>query len=220
MTRSTIKKLKEPLDEPERELHRRRRAASRQQQNDSLAIVGRNLFDNEASSSANSEPKPTPPLKSLREHSSPNLASFQNPIVLLAKQTGNIISHHGGTRLKAKGEEGPEWVVRSKFEDKLSNFMLEKNLQAKGLGEMLDQHRNGMHEQFSQILTTFGKIQTPMHKHDAATFAIITRSGTTTRDPPYPTPLSPTSINNTRRIIKKEGPEDEETTTTQERDTP
>ncbi|GJU35595.1 hypothetical protein Tco_1183949 [Tanacetum coccineum] len=91
MTRSTVKKLKEPLDDPERELHRLRRAASRQPQNDSLAIVGRNLFDNKASSSANSEPKPIPPLKSLREHSSPNLASFQNPIVLLAKKIGNII---------------------------------------------------------------------------------------------------------------------------------
>ncbi|GKA06758.1 reverse transcriptase domain-containing protein [Tanacetum coccineum] len=78
-------------------------------------------------------------------------------------------------RQKAEGEEGLEWVVRSKFKDKLSNFMLEKNLHAKGLGEMLNQHRNGMHEQFSQILETFGKSGTPMPKHDALTFAIITR---------------------------------------------
>ncbi|GJU38133.1 reverse transcriptase domain-containing protein [Tanacetum coccineum] len=75
---NTIKKLKKSLNEPERELHRRRRTASRQQQNDSLAIVGRNLFDNKTSSSANSKPKSTPPLKSLREHSSPNSAGF-NP---------------------------------------------------------------------------------------------------------------------------------------------
>ncbi|GJW99867.1 hypothetical protein Tco_0183781 [Tanacetum coccineum] len=76
MTRSTVKKLKEPLDEPERELYRRRRVASRQQQNDSLAIAGRNLFDNAASSSTNSGPKPTPPFKSMRKHSSPNSAGF------------------------------------------------------------------------------------------------------------------------------------------------
>ncbi|GKF94838.1 hypothetical protein Tco_0284538 [Tanacetum coccineum] len=42
MTRSTTKKLTKPLDEPEREFHRPRRAAWRQQQNESLAIVGRN----------------------------------------------------------------------------------------------------------------------------------------------------------------------------------
>ncbi|GKB74509.1 DNA helicase [Tanacetum coccineum] len=51
MTRSTVKRLTEPLDEPEREFQRLRRAALRSHQNDSLAIAGRNLFDNEAPSS-------------------------------------------------------------------------------------------------------------------------------------------------------------------------
>ncbi|GJZ58803.1 hypothetical protein Tco_0614619 [Tanacetum coccineum] len=175
MTRSTVKKLKEPLDEPERELHRRRRAASHQQQNDYLAIAGRNLFENEASSFANSGPKPTPPLKRLREYSYPNSTGFQNLIILPVEQTGNIIDSRDIWIIQGIGEEGPEWVVRSKFEVKLSNFMLEKNLHAKGLGEMLNQHRNGMHEQFSQILETFGKSGTPMPKHDAPTFSIITR---------------------------------------------
>ncbi|GKD05952.1 hypothetical protein Tco_1180926 [Tanacetum coccineum] len=87
MTRSTLKKLKEPLDEPERELHMRRIAASRQQQNESSTIAGRNVFDNEASSFTNSGPKSTPPLKSLRDHSSPNSASLQNPIILPIKET-------------------------------------------------------------------------------------------------------------------------------------
>ncbi|GJW63509.1 hypothetical protein Tco_0115393 [Tanacetum coccineum] len=234
MTRSTIKKLKEPLEEPEKKMHRLRRAASRQQRNESLAIAGRNLFKDEASSSANSGPKPMPPFKSLREHSSPNLASFQNPIVLLVEQTGNIIDSRdiwqiqgdntweepspmnisfisevlkptfkermkkaqeqlsylttpvrkktlrnpylicdicggahkanecdsnkpqeqvclsgvdiydnpsllrfyqndnipswGNVRRRIEGEEGPEWVVKSKFEDKFANFMLEKDL--------------------------------------------------------------------------------------------
>ncbi|GJV77106.1 hypothetical protein Tco_1508690 [Tanacetum coccineum] len=75
MTRSTVKKLKEPLEEHEREMHRLRRAASRQQRNNSLAIAGRNIFADEASSSNNSGPKPTPPLKSLWEHLSPNSAA-------------------------------------------------------------------------------------------------------------------------------------------------
>ncbi|GJV23717.1 hypothetical protein Tco_1376412 [Tanacetum coccineum] len=63
MTRSTVKKLNESLEEPEREMHRLRKAASHQQRNESLVIAGRNLFDNKASSSANSGPKPTSHLK-------------------------------------------------------------------------------------------------------------------------------------------------------------
>ncbi|GKD65586.1 hypothetical protein Tco_1307694 [Tanacetum coccineum] len=40
-------------------------------------------------------------------------------------------------------EGGPEWVIKSKFENQLSNFMLEKKFHTKGIGEMLDQHRKG-----------------------------------------------------------------------------
>ncbi|GKE94903.1 hypothetical protein Tco_1579758 [Tanacetum coccineum] len=91
MTCSTIKKLMEPLDEPERELRRRRRAAWRQQQNESLAIAERNLFDDEASSSINVGAKPLTLVKTLREHSIPNSPGFQKPIILPAEQTGNIV---------------------------------------------------------------------------------------------------------------------------------
>ncbi|GJU20065.1 hypothetical protein Tco_1153407 [Tanacetum coccineum] len=72
MTRSTVKKLTEPLDEPEREFQRLRKAAMRPHQNESLAIAGRNLFDNEASSSNNVGAKPSTPPKTLHEHSRPN----------------------------------------------------------------------------------------------------------------------------------------------------
>ncbi|GJU43554.1 hypothetical protein Tco_1200820 [Tanacetum coccineum] len=92
MKRSTVKKLTEPLDEPEREFRRLRRAALRQHQNESLAIAGRNLFDDEASSSNDTKTKPITPLKTLREHSLPNSAGFQNPILLPAKQTGRIVN--------------------------------------------------------------------------------------------------------------------------------
>ncbi|GKE45121.1 hypothetical protein Tco_1472405 [Tanacetum coccineum] len=53
MTRGTVKKLTKPLDEPEREFRRLKRAACHLQQNESLAIVKRNLFDDEASTSDN-----------------------------------------------------------------------------------------------------------------------------------------------------------------------
>ncbi|GJV23716.1 hypothetical protein Tco_1376411 [Tanacetum coccineum] len=105
---------------------------------------------------------------------------------------------------REQGEEGPEWVVRSKFEDKLANFMLKKDLPAKGLGEMLNQQQNEMHNQFSQILVTFEKIQTPTPKPNTSTFAITTRSRAATRDPPYLTLSNSTTVDNTDRTIEEE----------------
>nr|GEX06276.1 hypothetical protein [Tanacetum cinerariifolium] len=87
----------------------------------------------------------------------------------------------GNNKRKEIGEAGPEWVVRSKFEDELANFMLEKKSHAKGIGEMLDQHHKEMHEQFSQILSAIGERKTLKPK--APTFAITTRSRVITRDP-------------------------------------
>ncbi|GKA48107.1 hypothetical protein Tco_0741065, partial [Tanacetum coccineum] len=119
---------------------------------------------------------------------------------------------------REQGEEGPEWVVRSKFEDKLANFMLEKDLHAKGLGEILNQQRSEMHNQFSQILTTFEKTQAPTPIPDAPTFAITTISGVTTRHPPYPTPSNMATVDNnllTETIEEKGGPKGEELTTVQ-----
>ncbi|GJU01564.1 hypothetical protein Tco_1111902, partial [Tanacetum coccineum] len=84
----------------------------------------------------------------------------------------------GNCRQKREEENGPKWVIRSKFEDKLAGFMLEKKFRTKGIGEMLDQHRKGMHEQFSKIFSTIGKSIIP--KPEAPTFAITTRSGVST----------------------------------------
>ncbi|GKE53571.1 hypothetical protein Tco_1488727, partial [Tanacetum coccineum] len=68
------------------------RAACHLQQNESLAIAGRNLFDDETSTSNNTGAKlPTPP-RTLHEHSHHNSFGFQNPIILLAEQTGRIIN--------------------------------------------------------------------------------------------------------------------------------
>ncbi|GJV96925.1 hypothetical protein Tco_1548502 [Tanacetum coccineum] len=129
MTRSTTKKLTEPLDEPEREFRRLRKAVWHQQQNESLAIARRNLFDDEASSSNNTRAKPLVPSKTLRGHSLPSSA-------------------------------------------------------------------------------------------DAPTFAITTRSGTSTRDPPYPTPPESTTIDHASRTLEKEGPKGARSSTMQNEETP
>nr|GEU86672.1 reverse transcriptase domain-containing protein [Tanacetum cinerariifolium] len=91
MTRITVKRLTKPLDEPEREFQRLRRATWHLQQNESLAIARRNLFDDEASSSNNTGTKPPTPPKTLHEHSHPNSSDFQNPIILPAERTGRIV---------------------------------------------------------------------------------------------------------------------------------
>ncbi|GJY55181.1 hypothetical protein Tco_0446845 [Tanacetum coccineum] len=72
-----------------------------------------------------------------------------------------------------KGEDGPEWIVKSRFEDELANFILEKKSHTKDIGEVLDQHRKELHEQFSQILSTIRKSKNP--EPEAPTFAITTR---------------------------------------------
>ncbi|GKB83664.1 hypothetical protein Tco_0950559, partial [Tanacetum coccineum] len=106
-----------------------------------------------------------------------------------------------------------EQVVRSKFEDKLANFMLKKKSHAKGIEDMLDQHRKELHEQFSQILFTIRKNETL--KPEALTFA-ITRSGISTQGPPFPTLPKSTSANHTKGVTEKEGPEDTEPSIIQE----
>ncbi|GJW49077.1 hypothetical protein Tco_0090428 [Tanacetum coccineum] len=91
MTRSTVKRFTKPLDEPEREFRRCRKAALRSHQNKSLAIAERNLFVVEASSSYNTGAKPPTPPKTLHEHSHPNSSGFLNLIAFLTEQTGRIV---------------------------------------------------------------------------------------------------------------------------------
>nr|GEV77861.1 hypothetical protein [Tanacetum cinerariifolium] len=91
MTRKTVKKLTKPLDKLEREFRRLRKAAMRSHQNESPAIVGRNLFDDKASSSNNTGAKPSIPPKTLHKHSRPNPSAFQNPITFPTEQTRRIV---------------------------------------------------------------------------------------------------------------------------------
>ncbi|GJR35998.1 hypothetical protein Tco_1211682 [Tanacetum coccineum] len=83
-------------------------------------------------------------------------------------------TEQGNGKRKEKGKDGPEWVVRNKFQDELVNFMLEKKFYTKGIGEMIDKHHKEMHEQFSQILSTIR--ESKFLEPEAPTFAITTRS--------------------------------------------
>ncbi|GJX34486.1 DNA-directed DNA polymerase [Tanacetum coccineum] len=63
----------------------------------------------------------------------------------------------GNSKRKEKGEDGPEWIVRSKFEDELANFMLDKKSHTKGIGDMLVQH----HQELAHKTHLFQ----PHHQH-------------------------------------------------------
>ncbi|GJS37745.1 hypothetical protein Tco_0536127 [Tanacetum coccineum] len=102
MTRSTVKKLTEPLDEPEREFRRLRRAALRSHQNDSLAIARRNLFDDEASHEAD-ECKQL----SQAEHVCLSEGDIYNDPSLLRFYQNDDTSPWGNNKRKEKGEDGP-----------------------------------------------------------------------------------------------------------------
>nr|GEV35010.1 hypothetical protein [Tanacetum cinerariifolium] len=107
-----------------------------------------------------------------------------------------------GEQQTKKGEDGPEWVVRSKFENELANFMLKKKFHMKRIREMLDQHRKEMHEQFFQIFSTIRKSK--ILEPEALTFAITTRSRVSTRDPPFPAPSQSTPANHAEGATEKE----------------
>ncbi|GJR97749.1 hypothetical protein Tco_0269923 [Tanacetum coccineum] len=91
MTRSTIKKPVEPFEEPEREMHKKRRVARLQLRNESLSIAGQNLFDEGPSFFPDLKPKSNPPAKSLREHSSPSTSNFLNLLILLEEPTNKVL---------------------------------------------------------------------------------------------------------------------------------
>ncbi|GJR17475.1 DNA-directed DNA polymerase [Tanacetum coccineum] len=65
---------------------------------------------------------------------------YNDPSLLRFYQNDDT-SPWGNNKRKEKGEDGPEWIVKHKFEDELANFMFEKKSHAKGIGDMLVQHR-------------------------------------------------------------------------------
>ncbi|GJR01988.1 hypothetical protein Tco_0524972 [Tanacetum coccineum] len=129
---------------------------------------------------------------------------YDDPSLLRFYQNDDT-SPWGNSKRKEKGEGGPEWIVRSKFEDELANFMLKKKSQAKRIRDMLVQHHKELREQYSQILSTINKSETP--KPEAPTFTITTRLGISTQDSPFPAPPRPATDNFTEGETEKEGPE-------------
>ncbi|GKC39574.1 hypothetical protein Tco_1051958 [Tanacetum coccineum] len=97
---------------------------------------------------------------------------YNDPSLLRFYQN-NDTSPWGNSKRKEKGEDGPEWIVR-----------------------------------------TINKSKTP--EPEAPTFAITTRSWTSTQDPPFPAPPQLVTNNFTEEETEKEGHEGAEPSITQE----
>ncbi|GKA59968.1 DNA-directed DNA polymerase [Tanacetum coccineum] len=238
-----------------------KRAAWRLQQNESLAIAERNLFDAEASSSNNTGAKPQTPPKTLHEHSHPNPSSFQNPITLPTEQSGRIVDssdiwliqktctfqglrnedplHHvkhylsivdniqddGATwdtsrlcffhfSLKGKAAEWLDRIPPTQILtwDQLVSRFLDYFFPIGRSHEVDECKQTNMAEQVclsggdiyddpSLLSTVRNCTETP--ESEAPTFAITTRSGVITQDPPFPALPRPTSDNLTEEKLEK-----------------
>ncbi|GKA42462.1 hypothetical protein Tco_0735122 [Tanacetum coccineum] len=210
MTRSTVKRLTKPLDEPEREFQRRRKAALRSHQNESLAIAGRNLFDDEASSSYNTGAKPPTPPKTLHEHSHPNSSGFLNPITFPTEQTGRIV------------DSRDIWLIQNtctfqglRNEDPLRHIRhylsIVDNIQAD------EATRDTSRLRFFHF-SLKGKAAVWLDRISPTQITTWDQlvSGISTQDPPFPAPPRPATDNFTEGETKKEGPEGAEPSIIQE----
>jgi hypothetical protein len=81
------------------------------------------------------------------------------------------------------GEEGPEFEIRSTFEDDLGHFTQEKGLQLKGLDELVDEQQKDIGEWFNKLNSTFDNLDMLSVSQKDPMLAITTRAGTTTKDP-------------------------------------
>ncbi|GJR65852.1 hypothetical protein Tco_0011917 [Tanacetum coccineum] len=82
---------------------------------------------------------------------------YNDPSLLRFYQNDDT-SPWGNNKRKEKGEDGPEWIIRSKFEDELANFMLKKKSYTKGIGDMLVQHQAEKNDEVEQLLSIFKQI--------------------------------------------------------------
>nr|GEV66112.1 hypothetical protein [Tanacetum cinerariifolium] len=97
----------------------------------------------------------------------------------------NHPSEQGNNKRKEKGKDGPEWTVKR---------------------DMLVQHRKGLREQYSQILSLIDRNKTP--KLEAPPLAITNRSRISTQKPPFPTVPRATTNSSMEGKTKKENPKD------------
>ncbi|GJW22940.1 reverse transcriptase domain-containing protein [Tanacetum coccineum] len=159
---------------------------------------------------------------------------YDDPSLMRFYQNDDVLPW--GNSKQKEGEDGPEWVVRSKFEEELANFMLEKKFNTKGIGEMLDQHQTV--EEMKQESRTLGinqglvnechrrtlkillRLKCETYELEESNFAIPTRSGVSTRDLHFPAPSQSTPANHADMATEKEVPKGAESSIIQDEEAP
>ena len=114
---------------------------------------------------------------------------FGDPSLLTFYQNNDFTPWGNLVRSEEKGE-GPNFKVRSTFEDDLGHFTLEKSLQLKGLDNLITSQQNDWRTKFAELNATLDCLGKPQVDQKDPLLAITTRAGTTTKDPPYPTQQS------------------------------
>nr|GEW97296.1 hypothetical protein [Tanacetum cinerariifolium] len=219
MTRSTTRRLFEPLDEPEREIPRRRKVDRRHPPTESLNIVGRNLFNDGESSSGNVKPAITPDKRKFSQFVNFKFASLHEDkgwdhieefVQYQEDSWDDPLSHEYASfaseltkptivdRLK-RAHQQLSYLTTPTREKSLKNTYLICDI-CGGAHEADECDQNVSHE---QVFTTLRRKTSPS---DPA-LAITTRYGTTTRDPLYPashtSPLPHEQANNDENKSKE-----------------
>ena len=133
---------------------------------------------------------------------------FDDPSLLTFYQNDDF-TPWGNLVIRKEGEEGPDFKIRSTFEDDLGHFTLEKDLQLKGLGNLITSQQNDLRNKFAELHAALDDHTKPYADQKGPLLAITTRSGTTTEDPPYPTQRPNATRPNTPH--EEEGRLDDET---------
>lgn len=133
---------------------------------------------------------------------------FDDPSLLVFYQASNDTSW-GNYVKKKEGEKGPEFKVRSAFEEDLGHFTHEKSLLLKGLDGLITEQQKEMSDTFADLHAALGHKSEPRHNQQDSLFSITTHAGTTTKDPPYPTQHTITTRHDTSN--REENEKDEET---------
>jgi hypothetical protein len=110
---------------------------------------------------------------------------FDDPSLLTFYQNDDF-TPWGNLVRKEEGEKGHDFKIRSTFEDDLGHFTHEKNLQLKGIDELITEQQNDMGKWFQKLNATLNGRNEPQISQKDPLLAITTRAGTTTKDPPYP----------------------------------
>ncbi|PWA91946.1 reverse transcriptase domain-containing protein [Artemisia annua] len=115
--------------------------------------------------------------------------SFESRLRKLQEKVSYLAGSQATKRLsnpRDEKEKGPDFKIRSTFENDLGHFTHEKSLLLKGLNELITDQQNDLKTKFTELNAALDSLNKPHVNQKDPLLAITTRAGTKTKDPPYP----------------------------------